>query len=336
MSDELANSIVRALSQYLVWKAGAGSAAFDANLENLHGLLSVKMSDAFQGELLGRFTDNPTSTVEQQALRVHLAEEIRRDPEFGRELGRVLAGQIERGSKMPGKKTMKRGFAILGAAVIVTGTFIIGRSTANVEAVPTPTPAPVTVTSVVQVSPTATPVPSPSSSSSVVAPPPSGSGVVPGTPGDGSSLPKGTPVFVKDLPKPNNQSYAEFGDHDVRLTQYQNSLWHPLSTCNDDRYKGEQQFNLKNFSRIEVQAVGTDQTSDPSLVVKFEIFINNDKVKPIATVVANPGESKQLGADLPPDTFALTLRSSLVTVDKSKCRSGNAVWGTPFVTAVGR
>jgi len=156
----------------------------------------------------------------------------------------------------------------------------------------------------------------------------------PGVPGDGSTLSKGAPVFLASLPVPNGQWAFNHGDHDVQITQYAESLWYPLSTCYST-YSGEQQFRLKNFSRIEVKATGTDSTSDPSLIVKFEIFANNDTVHPLASVVANPGEAKPLAVDLPKDVFALTLRASLTTVDKSKCRGGNAVWGSAYVIAAG-
>ncbi len=336
MADELADTTVRSLSEYLIRKSELGGMAFDAQLENALSLLTGKLSSPFHSELLARFFDHPGSVAEQQTLLVHLRQVIREDPEFGPQLSAALTGAIERGRRMPAKRRAVPILAISGGVVVlIAGTFIIARSTASSEQ--TATPATVTVISTATAAPAATSTttlatPSTSTSPSL----PNGSAPPPDNPGDGSSVSKGTPVFVADLPKPNDQWYFSYGDHDVRLTPYQKSVWTGLSTCNDDRYSGEQQFSLKNFSSVEVQAVGTDSTADPSLAVKFEIFLNNDKVKPAATITVSPGESKPLRADLPANTFAMTLRSSLATIDKSKCRSGNAVWGTPFVVAAGR
>jgi hypothetical protein len=337
MADELAGATVRSLSEYLTRKSELGGMVYDARLENTLSLLAGKLSSPFHSELLARFSDHPGAVAEQQTLLVHLSQAIREDPEFGRQLSDALSGAIERRQKMPARRRVLPVLAVVGGAVVLVGsTFIVARSTASSEK--TAAPATVTVTWTASSTPAAvTPATWTTTTATSVTPSlPSGSVAPPDNPGDGSSVSKGTPVFVADLPKPNDQWYFSNGDHDVRLTPYQKSVWTPLSTCNDDRYSGEQQFSLKNFSSIEVQAVGTDSTSDPSLAVKFEIFLSNDKVKPVATITVSPGESKPLRADLPANTFALTLRSSLATLDKSKCRSGNAVWGTPFVVAAGR
>ncbi|MBP2327221.1 hypothetical protein JOF56_007606 [Kibdelosporangium banguiense] len=339
MADELASTVVRSLAQYLIRKSEAGSAVYDAQLENVLGLLVTKLSSPFHGELLARFTDSPAVAAEQEALRVHLDQEIRNDPEFGAQLRTAMSGAIESRRKLPAQRRLLPVLAVTGGvAVVIAGTFIVARSTAqDGEAAAPGTPGTVTVTAMVPSPPANSPTATSSTTTSTVTPSlPSASDPPPDNPGDGSSVSKGTPVFVADLPKPSDQWYFEHGDHDVRLTPYQKSVWTPLSTCNDDRYSGVQQFNLKNFSSIEVQAVGMDGNSDPSLAVKFEIFVNNDRVKPVAAVAVSPGDAKPLRAELPAGTFALTLRSSLVTIDKSKCKSGNAVWGAAFVVAAGR
>lgn len=142
--------------------------------------------------------------------------------------------------------------------------------------------------------------------------------------------------MLVNLPRPNDNWNFRYGDHDVQLTQYTNSLWNMLATCNSGSYRGEQQFRLKNFSKLEVKAVGTDSTADPRLAVKFEVFINDDEINARQTVVVNPGESKPMTVDLPDGTFALKLRTSLATAAGQPCRSGNAVWGSPYVVAAGR
>jgi hypothetical protein len=120
------------------------------------------------------------------------------------------------------------------------------------------------------------------------------------------------------------------------LTQYQNSLWYPLNACNSSDTSGEQEFRLKNFTQLKVKSAGTDGTSDSSLTVKFEIFANDDEVHAIGSAVADPGQTVPLEVNLPTGTFAVTLRVSLVTLDKKKCPRGNAVWGSPYVVAAGQ
>jgi len=93
---------------------------------------------------------------------------------------------------------------------------------------------------------------------------------------------------------------------------------------------------VKNFTRLEVKAVGTDSTASPDLAVKFEVFLNDDGVNAKQTVVVNPGETKAFAVDLPPNVFAVKLRTSFTTPAGKPCRSGNAVWGSPYVIAAGR
>lgn len=335
MTDELAGSVVESLSQYLTRKSKVGGSAYDAHMEDVLALLAAHLSSPFHSELLARFVDHPGSEVERAALNAHLTQLVSDDPEFGRQLAAALAGSIERRSNVPSRRRKPAVLAAVATiAIVIVTTFVIARSTA-----PSATPAPserVTVTSIVELTPSAaSPVTSTvsSQSSSVL---PTESAPVSAVPGDGSALPKGTKVLLVDLPRPNDQWAFEHGDHDVRLTQHQDSVWNPLSTCNSDRYKGEQQFTLKNFSHVQVDAIGTDSTSDTSLPVKFSVFVNNDKVTPIASQVTNPGETKSLQADLPPGVFSIMLRTELTTVDRSTCRSANAVWGTPYAIASGQ
>jgi len=141
-------------------------------------------------------------------------------------------------------------------------------------------------------------------------------------------------VPLVDLPRPNDEWNYDYGDHDVRFKQHSNSLWFQLESCDSYRTSRTQQFGLTNFSRLEVKAIGTDSKADPGMIVKFDVFANNDEVNPIASVVVNPGEAKELKQDLPADVFSLTLRVSLTRTGKP-CETGNAVWGEPYVIAAG-
>jgi hypothetical protein len=157
----------------------------------------------------------------------------------------------------------------------------------------------------------------------------------PAIPGDGAAVEKGKLVYLTTLPRPNNDWIFQHGEHDVQFTQYPNSVWYPLVSC-DSRRSAAQQFRLKNFSRFEVKAIGMDSTSDTNVAIRFEIFANDDNVNPIAAQVVGPGDAKELKLDLPPNVFALTLRVSFDQVTASPCRRATAVWGSPYVVAAGR
>lgn len=321
--DVLASSVVHALSQYIIRKREAGAGAYDGQLESLLGHLEAKLVDPYSQEILARFKDNPADQVEMQTLILHLAREVRADSDFGRRLYSDLGGRVVTAQKKSGRwKIVLGGVA---AVVLLLLGFVIARSLSPSAPVAAP---PSTTTSTVEVTRTAPSSTTPSTSSS-----PAYSSVPPSVAGDGGSLGKDQPVWLVDLPVPNNNWSFDKGDHDVQLTQYQNSVWGSLNSCYTT--SRDQQFRLKNFKSLEVTAVGTDATSDPQLVVKFQVFVNSDLVKPVAEVVANPGETKPMKADLPPNVFALTLRTSVATVDKSQCRSGKAVWGSPHVVAAG-
>jgi hypothetical protein len=328
MADvKLASSVVRSLSEYLTYKSVAGPKAFSGSLEELLGEVESRLSDPYGEEIISRFKEAPGGDVESDTLRLHLGQAITRDPEFARRLAAVLAG----------KKSTRRGARLAGAvglAVVVLGTsFVLGRVTAGGAESGA---APVTVTSTVDHTVTETATPSEEASSTAPAPsPPTSGSAVPGVSGDGSSLAEGTPVFLTELPTPNNVRHFGFGDHDVQFTPYNNSLWEELASCNSSGRSAEQQFRLKNFSRLEVKAVGTDSKADPDLAVRFDVFVNNDNVNPVASVTVNPGEAKPLAADLPADVFTLTLRMSLTKTDMPECAVGNAVWGSPYVVAAG-
>ncbi|AHH95259.1 hypothetical protein [Kutzneria albida] len=327
VEDELASSVVWALSQYLTRKAEIGAKAYDAQLEDLLSQLEAKLSIPYLAEVFERFKENPADQVEVDVLRLNLAREIRDDPAFAQQLSLTLGGRTV--SELKSGDTRKRWLGIAAVVVALPVAFVLGRSTSS-----TPAALPET-TKVNAATSTAAPVTTTTATSTTSSSAPSTTAATPGVPGDGGTLAKGAPVLLSDLPRPNDKWTFQYGDHDVQLTQYQSSLWSTLTTCNSDYYSGTQQFRLKNFSRIEVKAVGTDSTSDPGLAVKFEIFVNNDTIHPVATALVNPGEAKPLAADLPANTFALTLRSSLTTVDKTVCRKGNAVWGSPYAVASG-
>ncbi|KOV79337.1 hypothetical protein ADL03_37315 [Nocardia sp. NRRL S-836] len=318
------------MSQYVIRKSEVGPAAFDAQLEGLLGHLEAKLAGPYPQEILARFLANPADPVEVETLRLHLARELRQDPGFGRQLHSDLGGRVV----PPPPDPRRRGKVVAGVAaavVLLLLGFVAARALTSDGGSAAPTG---TTTSTAVVTQPTTTVPStttkPSSSSAAT---PTGSPPPSALAGDGSSLSADAPVWLADLPVPNNSWTFENGDHDVQLTQHQSSVWASLNSCYTT--SRDQQFRLKNFKRLEVAAVGTDSTSDPQLVVKFQVFVNSDLVKPVAEVVVNPGEAKPVKADLPPGVFALTLRSSIATVDKSQCRAGKAVWGAPYVVAAG-
>ena len=326
VDNRLVDTVVRSLSGYLIHRKKAG--IFDDRLENLLNRVEIKMSDAYSQEMLERFRDRPDGDLETDTLRGHLVRAMDDDPEFGRQ----LALTFQEGHTMTQPVRRGRGRLIVGgvvAVVVLGGGFTLGRTTAP-DSEPRTAP---TVTSTVRqtVTRTESPTSTPAESASAA---PSSSPSEPGIPGDGSTYPEGRPVPLVELPRPNDQWLFSYGDHDVQFKQFTNSLWQTLDTCNDRAYSREQQFRLKNFSRLEVKAVGTDSKADPSLVVQFDVYANNDNVHPIKSVVVNPGETQQLAVDLPKDVFTVTLRMSLTSTGRP-CRSGDAVWGEPYVIATG-
>lgn len=336
-NEELASKVVSILSAYLVRREQAGPSAYNIGLDALLALVEARLSDLYDAETFARFINTPRDATEARTLHARLERIITDDDRFRQQVVTAIGNPDMTGPSLPKKNGRRTAIIGVGAVVVLVAVFLIGRATTS----PAPTPAaggtPVYL-------PTSTPaVPStPSESSSLPTTTtnnpsaPSELPSAPNNPGDGSSLGAGTPVFLVDLPIPNNDWVYERGSHDVQLTQYQYAVWATVSTCSSSRYLSvEQQFRLKNFKRLVIKAVGTDSTSDPALAVKFEVFVNNDKVNPIASVIANPGESKPIDVALPENVFSLTLRSSVNTVDKSACRKGNAVWGYPYVTAAG-
>ncbi|MCR6485972.1 hypothetical protein M8542_24395 [Amycolatopsis sp. OK19-0408] len=330
--SELARDAVSVLSQYLQRKSADGPAAYNAALEGLLTQVQARFSEPFLAEVFARFTERPTGSVETGAMRLYLSQEISRDGDFARQLKSVLGGR--KASKVKAsRKGIRWAAAVVGVTVLLAAVFVAARVTqasdqTNIAAPTTVTLAPATGTPTsTSASPTPTTESNPDTSSVAAGP---------AVAGDGSSVPKGAPVSLLDLPLTNNEWHAQHGDHDVQLTQYPNSLWNMLATCNSGAYRGEQQFRLKNFTRLEVKAVGTDSTASPDLAVKFEVFLNDDGVNPKQTLVVNPGEKKPFTLDLPENVFALKLRTSFTVPTGRPCRSGNAVWGSPHVVAAGR
>lgn len=326
---ELSRAVVAVLAHYLQRRAEAGQAAFDAPLEGLLAQVQARFSEPFLEEVFVRFTNRPSGPVETDAMRLYLGQEIAKDGDFARQLRSALGGR--KAGKVKGQRKTKRWVAAaVGVVLLLVAVFVVARLTQPgvqpVAAAPTTVTATPTDQPSTSTPPTSTTEPAPETSETA------GSAV----PGDGSSVPKGSPVSLLDLPLTNNEWHVQHGDHDVQLTQYQNSLWTMLATCNSSAYRGEQQFRLKNFTRLEVKAVGTDSTASPDLAVKFEVFLNDDGVNAKQTVVVNPGETKTLAVDLPANVFAVKLRTSFTTPAGKPCRSGNAVWGSPFVVAAGR
>lgn len=325
-AEKLANDVVRMLSEYLVHKKATGR--FEGMPENLLGQVHVKMSDPYAEETFARFLENPGGNSEVNFLRLLLVDAIAKDREFATQLARTLEGKMAKSAR----RTVVVTTVVVIAVAALWGVYVLGRSTADTTPTAGPSEAP-TVTVEQTVTESADPTseaPSATESSSADPTAPSG----PGVPGDGSTYPEGQPVPLVTLPRPNDEWRFENGDHDVQFKQYSNSLWQELYSCNESSYSREQQFRLTNFSRLEVKAVGTDSLADPGLVVQFDVFANNDSVNPIASVVANPGESKPVAVDLPENVFTVTLRMSL-TKGGQPCQRGNAVWGEPYVVATG-
>lgn len=330
VDDKLANAVVRSLAEYLTDKRN--SAVWDMRLENLLGQVEAKLSHHYGAEMIARFRDKPDDNAEANTLRIHLRRAISEDPQFGRQLASTFGG------KMP-KAGRRRRWRIAAVAVVAIaalgGVYAVGRVTASDT---TAQPAPPTVTSTVErtvtTDETTTATTTHSSNTSSASSPSSGSPGYPGVPGDGSTFPAGQPVPLVDLPRPNDEWNYSHGDHDVRFKPFGNSLWWELNSCDSYRSSREQQFGLTNFSRLEIKAIGTDSKADPGMIVKFDVFANNDEVNPLASIVINPGEMKELKQDLPVGVFSLTLRISLTRTGRP-CQAGNAVWGEPYVIAAG-
>jgi hypothetical protein len=332
--EELARTAVSVLSDYLRRKSAEGSTAYNGELEDTLGRVEARFSEPFLNEMFRRFVERPSESVEAGTMQLHLGREVSRDPKFARELKSALAGRRVSKLRNPGRRS-RAGIVAVAVVVLVVLSFVVGRTTSSdtkqVAAAPTTVTAEPTAGSTTASSPPATDTSETPTSTSATT---TGSGV-PGVPGDGSSVPKETPVSLLDLPRPDDDWNFDHGDHDVQLKQYAASLWNGLSTCNSSYYHGEQQFRLKGFSQLVVKAIGTDSTSSAGLAVKFEVFVNDNAVNAVQTVVVNAGETKQLSVDLPSDVFALKLRTSLTTATGEPCRKGNAVWGSPYVVAAG-
>jgi hypothetical protein len=326
VDEKLANAVVRSLSEYLVDKGR--SAVWDARLENLLSQVETKLSHHYGAEMVARFRDRPNDNVEANTLRIHLVRAIAEDPEFGKQLASTFGGKMGKS----GRKWRTAAASIVAVAAL-GGVYLIGR----VSAPDTTSPAaPTTVTSTVEhtVSESAEEETTTTDSSSTTPTSSSDTSGFAGVPGDGSTFPEGQPVPLVNLPRPNDEWHYNHGDHDVQFKQHSNSLWFGLGSCDSSRTSRNQQFRLTNFSRIEVKAIGTDSKADPGMIVKFDVFANNDEVNPIASIVVNPGETKEIKQDLPADVFALTLRVSLTRTGRP-CQDGNAVWGEPYVIAAG-
>lgn len=328
VDDRLANGVMQSLSGYLVHKKNM-LGLYEPSLEDLLGQVEAKLSPLFGGELVERFKDKPDDYDEVDSVRLRLARAIADDPQFAEQLARTYGGQM---AKSVGRRKWRIIGALLAVVVVLGGTFLVGRITAPTNVVGT---APATETSTVEHTVTETnTTESTVESSASDTPTPSGS-AVPAIPGDGSSLDAGSPVFLADLPVPNDSWTFLLGDHDVQFTQYGSSMWQMLNSCSPGAQSYEQQFRLKKFNRIEVKAIGTDAEAAPGLIVRYEVFVNNDAVNPVASVEVKPGATEELNADLPEDVFSLTLRISVSHKDTSDCQRGNAVWGSPYVVAAG-
>ncbi|MCT2581532.1 hypothetical protein [Actinophytocola gossypii] len=331
MADrKLANSVVQSLSHYLLHKR-TPQWTYDAKWEILLEKLGGKLIEPFQVHTLDSFKTNPVDPDTTKALQQQVEQEIANDSEFRQQLAKTIGGPMA-GSRARRTWSMVAAAALVVVAVVIT--YLIARPSGN-DPVAQP-PATVTSTAEVTVTEsTTTTTSTPESSSAAPASSVTGS-AGPGILGDGGSLPEGTPVHLTDLPRPNDEWNFEYGDHDVQFTQYGNSVWDVLYTCSETQRSVEQQFNLRNFRSITVEAVGTDSTSDSGVAMRFEIFANDNTVEPIKEAVVEPGGSTPMEAALPADVFALTLRASLARPpDPDDCLEANAVWGSPYVVAAG-
>ncbi|MDX8035314.1 hypothetical protein SK803_34325 [Lentzea sp. BCCO 10_0856] len=327
--DDLANSVVRALAQYLIHQRQSGPVAFNAKLESLLNQLEILLADTYLAETLARFKDAPEDAVRVQTLCLQLAERLREDPEAARALSADLSGAplpVPKPDRPVNSRILLIGAGVLVVAVLVVWIALSGSTPEAPRADPAPPNTTTSTTTTTTTTTTSSTAPSSASS------PPS-SFPASAQPGDGGAVPAGSRILVDGLPRPQNQWVFDHGDHDVQLTQFNNSLWGRLNSCYTSQRSAKQEFRLRNFKRLEVPAVGTDGTSDAGMSVKFQVFVNTDQVKPIQEVVAGPGEIKQIAVDLPADVFSVTLQASLVTVDVKNCAQGNAVWGSPHVVA---
>ena len=328
---ELADSVVHELSGYLLsGDPGAGHFAAERLLSVVEGRISVGLPDT----VYLTFRADPGDDAAIAALKVYVAREAKRDGAFARALKETLGDQAPRRPALLLRR-IQAPVAVLGVIGLVGLGAGFGIGSVSSTATPafhdttTITAPPATLTT----TPTTTTVSSTTTSTSGAGG--TSTSTAP-TSGDGSTLPKGSPVYLADLPVPSGRSVFDHGDHDVQLKQYQDALWYPLNACSDSYTSGEQEFRLTNFTQLVVKGAGTDGTSDSSLTVKFEVFANDDAVHALGSVVANPGQTVPLEVNLPAGVFAVTLRVSLVTLDKKKCPRGYAVWGSPYVVAAGQ
>lgn len=328
----IAHAVTQSLSQYLITRQSP-TTVYDARLENLLGLIEAEFSEPYLSEMFWRFRDNPAKAIEVDTFRLHLAARLERSPDFRKQVESALGGHMT-GRRRRGRRLLTAAMVTIAALALVGGVGLSRAKQNDPRAAsvsptppsptePTTTPQATTSTVVSTTSTTATSSTAPSTASAPV------------IPGDGGALEKGKLVYLITLPRPNNDWDFKYGEHDVQFTQYANSLWYPLESCNS-RKSATQQFRLKNFSRFEVKAVGMDSTSDTNVAVRFEIFANDDDVNPIAAQVVGAGDTKELKVDLPPNVFALTLRVAFDQVTASPCRRATAVWGSPYVVAAGR
>lgn len=239
--EELARTAVSVLSHYLQRRSAKGPAAYDGPLEDLLNRVQARFADQFLGEVFARFAERPAELVEAETMRLHLGKEAARDTVFSRELTSALAGRKVKKVRNPGRWA-RAAVLVLVVLVLLVSSFVVGRLTAPGPTVPVATSA-----TTVTLSP---PTTSASASDVIGTPMPttteSATGSVgPAVAGDGGSVPKDSPVLMVDLPRPNDAWRVAHGDHDVQLTQYQDSMWTMLATCNTTAYRGEQQFRRR-------------------------------------------------------------------------------------------
>lgn len=165
---------------------------------------------------------------------------------------------------------------------------------------------------------------------------PSTSATTPGLPWEGGTWAAGTPISLADLPTQIGGSGLGGTGRGMKQNGNSHTLWAELSTCDPQPVSAMQTFLLRGFTRLEV-VLGAEGTVGPDVAVRSDIFVNNDLAAPIASMETTPGESHVLTVDLPQNTTALTLRSTLVGIDgQPACRTIRASWGSPRVIAAGR
>jgi hypothetical protein len=312
--EKLAWSVVRPLEQYLILKNQVGSGVYDARLEVLLGRVDVQVvSDPFAAEALERFKASPTDSLVTQTLYLQLIRHLRDDPEFGRRLREALS-TAPPGTRRSRTRVARRAMLwTAGVAVLLLTGFLWGRSTSAYwpDAAATPPSAEIPVR------PTTAPPVSPGTTASTTVPAPT------------VTTDRTTSVLLETLPATSWR--FGHGDRDVQGTTYPSSMWAELSTCEDEPVA--QQFQVKGFRRLEVQALGADSASARASI-KFEVLDSGDKV--LKEVVVVEGGVGEMVVDLPHDTSTITLRNSLVNTDEPGCEPVHAVWGSPRVIAAGR